>query len=350
MTAVYIVQLIISCFLIIAVALPFVKNDYWIFRIFEYPRYQKLVCCAVMLVVWVGTNSFEKDLTKIIALVLFACVAYLLYKVWPYTLWSGKEMKTIAGNDPSCQLKMFTANVYQYNTNYTAFLAQVKKADPDIIFLLETDNKWKAAMEALTKTHPYTLLQPQENTYGLLFYSRFKMKKGAINFIVENDIPSIEAVIQLPCGQDVKFYGLHPKPPVPGESDRSKAKDKELMKVALKAKEEKLPVIVCGDLNDVAWSYVSELFRKTSELLDPRRGRGFYSTFSAKNWLMRFPLDYVFSSNNFGLIAMRRMDPCGSDHFPMFSHFEFIPALERQQETPKADAKEKKKAREKANM
>ena len=71
----------------------------------------------------------------------------------------------------------------------------------------------------------------------------------------------------------------HPEPPVPGENLYSTAKDKELMKVALKAKECKLPCIVFGDLNDVAWSHTTELFRKTSELLDPRRGRGFYSTF-----------------------------------------------------------------------
>ena len=122
------------------------------------------------------------------------------------------------------------------------------------------------------------------------------------------------------------------------------------MKVALMVKEEKVPVIVLGDLNDVAWSHVTELFRKTSGLLDPRRGRGFYSTFSANHWYMRFPLDYVFCSSHFGLVNMKRLKHNGSDHFPMYMHLEFQPSLEGEQEKPHADKEEREEAAETANQ
>ena len=89
---------------------------------------------------------------------------------------------------------------------------------------------------------------PLENTYGLLFYSRLKLEKAKINFLVKNDLPSIEAIVILGSGKKVQLWGLHPEPPVPGESLYSTAKDKELMKVALKAKDCKMPCIVFGDL------------------------------------------------------------------------------------------------------
>jgi endonuclease/exonuclease/phosphatase (EEP) superfamily protein YafD len=146
----------------------------------------------------------------------------------------------------------------------------------------------------------------------------------------------------------MQIWGLHPEPPVPGESLYSTAKDKELMKVALKAKKCTLPSIVIGDLNDVAWSHTTELFRKTSELLDPRRGRGFYNTFSAHHWYIRYPLDYIFCSKEFGLISMTRMPKNGSDHFATLTHLALRKDLIKEQEPPKADQKEMEEAIEMA--
>jgi endonuclease/exonuclease/phosphatase (EEP) superfamily protein YafD len=122
------------------------------------------------------------------------------------------------------------------------------------------------------------------------------------------------------------------------------------MKVALKVRENKLPCMVFGDLNDVAWSYTTTLFRKTSELLDPRRGRGFYSTFSAKSRFMRFPLDYIFCSKDFGLISMKRMPKNGSDHFAIVTELAYQPALQSQQHAPHADKDELVEAKETASQ
>ena len=121
------------------------------------------------------------------------------------------------------------------------------------------------------------------------------------------------------------------------------------MKVAFEVEKESKPCIVMGDLNDVAWSMVTKLFRKVSGLLDPRRGRGFYSTFSADNWLVRFPLDYIFCSSHFGLVTMKRMPYNGSDHFPMFIHLQFDPSLLTIHEEPRADKEEQEEALEKAS-
>jgi endonuclease/exonuclease/phosphatase (EEP) superfamily protein YafD len=77
------------------------------------------------------------------------------------------------------------------------------------------------------------------------------------------------------------------------------------------------PCLVIGDMNDVAWSYTTDLFLKLSGLLDPRRGRGVFSTFNANYPLLRWPLDHFFISSHFRLVNMKVEKHVGSDHFPI---------------------------------
>lgn len=335
---------------IIAVFLPFVRNDYWIFRILEYPRLQKFVICVTILILLLLFVDYNNRFAIATIIALGGAVFYLARKIRPYTILAKKQMVTIQGQNINNQLKLFTANVYQYNRTYNKMLEQIASCKPDIVLLVETDKLWEDAMDYIIKDFPHCIKQPLDNTYGMLLYSKLEIKSGSVKYLVEDDVPSIEAVFVLPSGQLIKAFCLHPKPPVPGEDSHSTAKDKEIMQVGIKVKKEKMPVIVMGDLNDVAWSYVTELFTKTSGLLDPRKGRGFYSTFSAKHRFMRFPLDYVFCSNDFGLISMQRLEYNGSDHFPMFIHFEYQPALKKVQHKPKPDSDDVEEAKEKASQ
>lgn len=340
---------IVSILLIFAVLLSFVKNSYWVFKILEYPRLQKLFIVGVLLVAWAWVWP-QEVFYRIVFWLLGASFVYLLIKIAPYSVLAKKEVKQVAPQNHSNEIKIFAANVLQKNKDYNRMLAQIKSVDAHIVFLLETDEAWAAAMKPLDKEYPYRLLHPRDNTYGLLFYSKLPLENAAVRFLVKKDIPSVEAILVLPNGKKIQLWGLHPEPPVPGEALDSTAKDKELMKVALKAKECSLPCIVTGDLNDVAWSYVTELFRKTSGLLDPRRGRGFYSTFSAHHWYVRYPLDYIFCSPHFGLVQMKRLPKNGSDHFATFTHLLLSEELEGEQEGPEAGAKELEEAKEVASQ
>lgn len=338
-----------SILLVIAVFITLVRNDYWIFKVMEYPRLQKLVMVLLTLAAW---YFFPPESIFHWSVFISLCVSaiYLLYKIWPYTIFSLQEIKRTGTPQPENSLSIFAANVYQDNRNYSTLLEQIRAVDPDIIFLLETDKGWADAVKELGKDYEHSLLQPLDNTYGLLFYSRLPLKKGTVQYLVKDDIPSIETIVELPSGQGIHMWGLHPEPPVPGESLTSSAKDKELMKVALKVRKCGQPCIVFGDLNDVAWSHTTELFRKTSRLLDPRRGRGFYSTFSARSRLIRFPLDYIFCSKEFLLVEMRRMPYNGSDHFATFTRLSFQPQRQSENREPEADKEEVQEATEMATQ
>ena len=106
------------------------------------------------------------------------------------------------------------------------------------------------------------------------------------------------------------------------------------------------PTIVAGDLNDVAWSHTSELFRRLSRLLDPRIGRGLLPTFHADHKLLRWPLDHVFHSSHFRLQRLERLTHIGSDHYPIYIRLSYEPSgwQEQEDQLEKADAEDHEEA------
>jgi endonuclease/exonuclease/phosphatase (EEP) superfamily protein YafD len=179
-----------------------------------------------------------------------------------------------------------------------------------------------------------------------MLYSKLELLHPEVRFLIEPDIPSMRARVSLSGGTEVEIHCLHPRPPVPQESPRSTERDAELMVVGKETKGKELPIVVMGDLNDVAWSRTNYLFQRISGLLDPRIGRGLYNSFHADYFFLRFPLDHFFHSNHFRLVDLKRLAYFGSDHFPMYIRLSYEPEAKRQQKPPEADAADHAEAAE----
>ena len=179
-------------------------------------------------------------------------------------------------------------------------------------------------------------------------YSRFVLKKSRIEYLVAPYIPSMHALVVLPSGDEVRIHFLHPEPPSPQYKKDSSERDAELVVVAKSVAKTDTPTIVTGDLNDVAWSTTTRLFRKISGLLDPRVGRGMFNTFHADYWFLRWPLDHLFHSNHFTLAEIHRLPGFGSDHFPLLAELVLETGMRDQQEGLTADRQDFQMAEEKA--
>ncbi|GHE30924.1 endonuclease [Sphingobacterium griseoflavum] len=289
--------------------------------------------------------------TTIVAVLIFANAVYLIYLILPFTILGKKQVQQANEHSPENSISLLISNVYEDNNNITGCLAVVERCAADLVLLLETNHKWAEGTASLDDKYAYRVKVPIDNTYGMLLFSKYPIKNEKVRYLVEEDIPSISCQVELPSGQLIQVFAVHPTPPVPNENPRSTERDKELLLIAKDAKKSNLPTLVMGDLNDVAWSYTTTLFLKISGLLDPRRGRGFFNTFHAHYPFMRFPLDHAFISPHFKLISIRKEDNFDSDHFPIYAHLQFEHAADDEQEDAvlEADQDDKETAAEKIN-
>lgn len=330
-----------------ATVLPLVRRDEWWIRIFDFPRLQITVLLGITFAGYLAVREEPGPAEQFFLATLTLAFLYQAYRMYPYTPLCRKQVQPSKCATEVSTVSLLFANVLQTNRRSEDLRRLIREQDPDVVLAVETDAWWERELRELQRTHPHFVLQPQDNTYGMLLYSRLELRDPHVKFLIEKDVPSIHAQLRLRSGQEVALRCLHPRPPAPQESDRSTERDAELLVVGKEIKAKQTPAIVLGDLNDVAWSHTNDLFRVMSGLLDPRVGRGFFPTFNA-NWpLIRFPLDHVFHSRHFRLIEFRRLRGWGSDHFPVFVKLSFEWDAPLEQEQPHAAPEQREEAEEK---
>jgi endonuclease/exonuclease/phosphatase (EEP) superfamily protein YafD len=358
---------LLALVLICVTLLPLLRSDAWWIRILDFPRIQFAVLIVLTLMGYIALRSWQGLRPWQYALAAGAGIALLwqLTAIAPYTAMYPKEMPASTAGDVTNRISLLIYNVLADNRQAQALLDLISDTDPDLILLSEPNQWWLEHLTSLKDDYPYTLLQPQENTYGMLLYSRLELVAPEIRFLIEQDVPSFRSDVRLRSGTLVTLYGIHPRPPgLPrdeddnitqvkkseqqqGEREDSDKRDAELMLVAKEVKKlGDVPVIVAGDFNDVAWSHTTHLFQRVGGMLDPRVGRGLYNTYDTRSRILRYPLDHAFASRHFGLAELRRLPDVGSDHLPFLVVFDYDPNAVKPEDKPKADAEDEQEASE----
>ena len=332
---------------IISTLIPVLKKEFWWIRIFDFPRIQIASIGFIILSTFLFVMDYDQWVDLAFSALLIATIVVHSLKFFPYTKLHKHQVIDCDQPDQHFSFSLIVMNVLMSNRNSGKALEILAKRQPDIIVALETDQWWKNAMSELEKIYPYHVLIPKDNTYGMFIYSKLKIEKYKIRYMLDEDVPSIHARLKLPQNKTLYFFAVHPKPPAPGHSEKSTDRDAELIMVGKRTRRIKSPVIVAGDLNDVAWSYTTNLFQKFSQLLDPRIGRGLFNTFNAQKSLMRWPLDHIFHSDHFQVCEIQRLEKFGSDHFPILVKLCFVPKEQGLQEEPNLDDEEYEDAIEK---
>ncbi len=310
--------ILISALLLVTAVTPLFPGQHWLIRVWEFPRLQQAILICVCIAIWGFYLDQHLLLGSVFIVLLTIALIWQILWIYPYTFLASKEVEQVQSANEDNTLSILTSNVYMYNKNSEGLCKLVEQYQPDMLVTLESNQWWEDALQPLHKTYTHRVACPLENLYGIHLYSKIPFLENETRFIVENDVPSIEITIKL-SDQKIKIYFLHPKPPSPTENESAEPRDHELEIVGKEVKQCDIPVVIAGDLNDVAWSPTTRKFRKLSETLDPRIGRGFFNTFHAKYPLIKWPLDHIFHSDDFELVTIERLPKYGSDHFPLFT-------------------------------
>jgi endonuclease/exonuclease/phosphatase (EEP) superfamily protein YafD len=315
---------LIATWLISGTAINLSKHPHWYVRGWDFPRTLTAALASVVAVAYAGVARPFRRRDGLLLAGLGFVVARQLQLIWPYT----KLARPMVSETPPDRrrrrdntLRLVMSNVLQENQHHGRWVQVVRAADPDVIVAVEIDHKWAPILRGLRDQYPHQLVRPQDNYYGMAVLSKLPFDgEPRVQFLVQDDIPSVHLTLLLRDGQKVRLHAVHPRPPEPIRDQDSAPRDAELVLIGRHIGEEERhqPTIVCGDLNDVAWSYTSRLFLRLSRLLDPRVGRGQYSSYNANSWLFRFPLDHVFHSDEFTLNELRVLPHVGSDHLPVY--------------------------------
>lgn len=252
----------------------------------------------------------------------FTFVVNNVSETFPLHFFSSKS-------DDGREIKVMTYNVYclgeKYNERQVAIAKTILDESPDIVFLCEFVLHKSAILDSMmTKRMGY--LRYYQKGISSVFYSKYAIDSiSALYHRGSDNCHSLNNKVHVIMGKDtLTIVGCHLS-----SSNNHIAKGYENRRVEADSiyaniKNEKFPIIVMGDFNDISGSYAINRIKKVG-LEDAwwRGGFGYGTTYHDK-WL-RLRLDHIlFQDQKIKLLDVKVIDSDLSDHNAVVAEFTLI--------------------------
>lgn len=239
--------------------------------------------------------------------------------------------------DVAADVTFMTVNVLRKNHNHEAVRRAIEHSTPDIVALLEVDQRWITAMADLERNYPHSIKEPRDHNFGMALYSRVPLKNAQVARFVPDGVLSIVAGIEID-GRSLTVVATHPVPP--SSSSSSHERNKQLAALANFADQRIEPVVILGDLNTTPWNGHFKKLLSQGRLLDSGKGFGLQPTWPGAwlpklkqkagtsvagppaaspfdNFLFRIPIDHCLHSSELQTVDRVVGEYVGSDHLPL---------------------------------
>lgn len=309
----------IAALMLLAVLVSLIPSDAWFIRTVDLVREPMSYLAALLLI----AAMFIGPRWRWATVAMFALVIGInIARIWPYSMLAGTQLALAESPQGKGQAQCFSAmavNVKVKNKQYDMVADQLRRYDPDVLFLMETDQVWIEALEPIVDMYDHVQKHPQPKAFGLVFATRLPVLKSNVVENTHRDTPTLYATIQPEGFPPIEFIGLHPKPPLPGWN--TDVRDQNIVNAGTQTPGRLPDAFVMGDFNDVPWSRTTSKFRETGDWRDPRIGRGTYPTFPANLLAVGWPLDQLMLKGKLELTSFEVLPDNGSDHRAMFARF-----------------------------
>ena len=235
-------------------------------------------------------------------------------------------------------IKVALANVRTSNRNHNAVVSVVRTQNPDLVVLIETNDRWVQAMGSLKKNYPHSVEIFRPLNFGMMILSKVPLEEIETRYFTEGEeIPSLLFKIAL-RGQKYRIVAVHATPPIGAnvfgqdfgnkENHTSRAirhrtlqlRNQHLRAITDWVSNKPDPTLIVGDLNTTPFSHAFKQFLKASELRDARKGRGFLPTWGPLSaWPFRLPIDHILLSEDLEATSLTVGADIGSDHRPLIA-------------------------------
>ena len=215
-------------------------------------------------------------------------------------------------------IRAASINVLTSNRKSELVLDYISETKPDIVVLLEVNDRWMKAIEPLREDYPHQITEPREDNFGIALFSRLPVEESEIHRFEPARVPTIVAQLR---HEEHPFTLIATHPVPPGNARCTCERDTQMESIARVANNIDTPLVLIGDLNTTSWSYCFRDFVKASGLRDSRKGFGVQASWPSFNPLLRIPLDHCLVSDAI-VVHHREVGPfVGSDHYPILVDF-----------------------------
>jgi endonuclease/exonuclease/phosphatase (EEP) superfamily protein YafD len=242
---------------------------------------------------------------RIPALILMAAAAVNAWPLLPY-------LPSSMAADIESELNVLNINVKSDNARHAEIIDSILAAGPDLVTILELTHELDAALLTIADDYPYRYTLPGVGNFGIGVLSRYPLIDPRSFTLL--DTPGIDSLIELP-GRSLRLLAVHLMPPM--GSELATERNRQLTELATLAGEIDEPLLVCGDFNLSPYSPFFSAFTEDARLLDTRLGKGLDFSWPAFMPLLGIPIDHCLVRSPLAAASVTRLEPVGSDHYPV---------------------------------